>query len=110
MTNETESTTVPVVAVNLWYDVGSRDELPGRHWVQAYVLRQQDFFWKLVERAHAADYEALVITVDLPVGGKRERDFRNHFSIPFRFSARNIADFASRPAWAMASAETSSPR
>ena len=76
-------------------------EAPGRHWFQAYVLRQQDFFWKLVERAHAADYEALVIRVDLPVGGKRERDFRNHFSIPFRFSARNIADFASRPAWAL---------
>jgi (S)-mandelate dehydrogenase len=74
---------------------------PGRHWFQAYVLRNQDFFWQLVERAHHADYEALVITVDLPVGGKRERDFHNHFSIPFRFSARNMLDFASRPRWAL---------
>jgi (S)-mandelate dehydrogenase len=71
---------------------------PGRHWFQAYVLRNQDFFWQLIERAHHADYEALVITVDLPVGGKRERDFHNHFSIPFRFSARNMLDFASRRA------------
>ncbi|GAA5235159.1 alpha-hydroxy-acid oxidizing protein [Verticiella sediminum] len=76
-------------------------EAPGRHWFQAYVLRDQVFFWKLIERALAADYEALVITVDLPVGGKRERDFHNHFSIPFRFSARNVMDFASRPAWAL---------
>jgi len=74
---------------------------PGRHWFQAYVLRNRDFFWKLVARARAADYEALVITVDLPVGGKRERDFHNHFSIPFRFSARNMLDFASRPRWAL---------
>lgn len=77
------------------------DQAPGRHWFQAYVLRHQPFFWQLIERARAADYEALVITVDLPVGGKRERDFHNHFSIPFRFSARNLVDFASRPRWAL---------
>lgn len=77
------------------------DQAPGRHWFQAYVLRHQPFFWQLIERARAADYEALVITVDLPVGGKRERDFHNHFSIPFRFSARNLVDFASRPGWAL---------
>ncbi|WP_233154980.1 alpha-hydroxy acid oxidase [Candidimonas nitroreducens] len=76
-------------------------EAPGRHWFQAYVLNNQEFFWKLLERALAADYEALVITVDLPVGGKRERDFHNHFSIPFRFSTRNVLDFASRPRWAL---------
>ncbi len=76
-------------------------EAPGRHWFQAYVLRDQDFFWKLIDRAHAADFEALVITVDLPVGGKRERDFHNHFAIPFRFSARNMMDFARHPAWAL---------
>lgn len=77
------------------------NEAPGRHWFQAYVLRNQDFFWQLIARARAADYEALVITVDLPVGGKRERDLHNHFSIPFRFSARNLRDFASRPRWAL---------
>jgi (S)-mandelate dehydrogenase len=76
------------------------DKAPGRLWFQAYVLRNQDFFWQLIERARQAEYEALVITVDLPVGGKRERDFRNHFSIPFRFTPRNMLDFASRPRWA----------
>jgi len=76
-------------------------QAPGRHWFQAYVLRDQAFFWRLIERARAADYEALMITVDLPVGGKRERDFNNHFSIPFRFSMRNMLDFASCPRWAL---------
>ena len=76
-------------------------EAPGRLWFQAYVLRNRDFFHQLIERARAADYEALVITVDLPVGGKRERDFHNHFSIPFRFTPRNMLDFASRPRWAL---------
>jgi (S)-mandelate dehydrogenase len=77
------------------------EQAPGRLWFQAYVLRNQDFFWQLVDRAREAGYEALVITVDLPVGGKRERDFRNHFSIPFRFTSRNVLDFASRPRWAL---------
>ncbi|MBT2303094.1 alpha-hydroxy-acid oxidizing protein [Variovorax paradoxus] len=77
------------------------EKAPGRLWFQAYVLRNQDFFWQLIERARRAEYEALVITVDLPVGGKRERDFRNHFSIPFRFTPRNMLDFASRPRWAI---------
>ena len=48
-----------------------------------------------------AGYEALVITVDLPVGGKRERDFRNDFGIPFSFTRKNVLDFASRPLWAL---------
>jgi (S)-mandelate dehydrogenase len=69
---------------------------------QAYILKQRDFTMRLIARAKDAGYEGLVITVDLPVGGKRERDFRNDFAIPFRFTHRNVLDFASRPAWALA--------
>ena len=72
---------------------------PGRLWFQAYILRNKPFLDALIERARAADYEALVITVDLPVGGKRERDFRNDFSVPFRFTAKNMLDFARHPRW-----------
>ena len=74
-------------------------EAPGRHWFQAYVLRDRAFFDRLVQRAYAADYEALMITVDLPVGGKRERDFANDFKIPFRFTPKNVLDFARHPRW-----------
>lgn len=75
------------------------DAAPGRLWFQAYILRNKPFLEKLIARALAADYEALVITVDLPVGGKRERDFRNDFSIPFGFTLKNMIDFGTHPAW-----------
>lgn len=75
------------------------DQAPGRLWFQAYILRNKPFLAGMIERARVADYEALVITVDLPVGGKRERDFRNDFSVPFRFTAKNMWDFAQHPRW-----------
>jgi (S)-mandelate dehydrogenase len=77
------------------------NEAPGRHWFQAYILSNKPFLASLISRAQAADYEALMITVDLPVGGKRERDFRNDFKLPFSFTARNVWDFAQHPAWAV---------
>ena len=75
------------------------DQAPGRLWFQAYILRNKPFLAALIERARVADYEALVITVDLPVGGKRERDFRNDFSVPFRFTSKNMWDFVQHPYW-----------
>jgi (S)-mandelate dehydrogenase len=76
-------------------------EAPGRLWFQAYILRQRSHTIRLIERARDAGYEALMITVDLPVGGLRERDLRNDFAIPFRFTAKNVLDFASHPRWAL---------
>jgi (S)-mandelate dehydrogenase len=74
---------------------------PGRLWFQAYFLKQRDYTLGLIERARAAGYETLIVTADVPVGGKRERDRRNDFSVPFRYTTRNLLDFASRPAWAL---------
>ena len=75
------------------------EQAGGRLWFQAYVLKDQAHFWRLIDRARVCGYEALIITVDLPVGGKRYRDFHNHFSIPFRMTARNLWDFLKHPAW-----------
>ena len=72
---------------------------PGRLWFQAYILRNKPFLHALIERARVAEYEALMITVDLPVGGKRERDQRNGFSVPFQLNRKNALDFARHPAW-----------
>jgi len=71
-------------------------EAGGRLWFQAYIFRQREMTLGLVERARAFGYEALMVTVDVPVGGKRERDFRNDFAIRFRFTPRNVVDFATR--------------
>lgn len=75
------------------------EQAGGRLWFQAYVLKERDYFWQLLQRAESAGYEALIITVDLAVGGKRVRDFHNHFSVPFKFSPRNIADALQHPRW-----------
>ena len=77
------------------------DAAPGRLWFQAYFFLDREFTFGLIERARNAGYETLMVTADLPVGGKRERDYRNDFSVPFRFTPRNMLDFASRPAWAL---------
>src|SRR5688500_922455 len=75
-------------------------EAPGRLWFQAYIFRGREFTFRLMVRARSCGCEALMITVDLPVVGKRARDYRNHFSVPFRFMLRNLRDFASRRGWA----------
>lgn len=74
-------------------------EAPGRLWFQAYMLQDKPLLAALIERAYAAGFEALMVTVDLPVGGKRERDIVNRMSYPFRFSRSHFAQFAARPQW-----------
>jgi 4-hydroxymandelate oxidase len=51
-------------------------------WFQLYVVRDLAYSRTLVERAEAAGYRALVLTVDLPVLGFRERDRRSGFALP----------------------------
>src|SRR5687767_437300 len=74
-------------------------EVGGRLWFQLYVVRDRDFRHKLVARATNAGYEALLVTVDLAVSGKRERDPRNGFVTPYRPNWRNSRDVLRRPAW-----------
>jgi len=71
----------------------------GRLWFQLYVLKNKEFRDGLVRRAHASGFEALLVTVDLAVGGKRERDLRNDFVAPFAPSWRNSRDVLFKPAW-----------
>jgi len=86
------------------------NEVGGRLWFQLYVLNDADFRRKLIERAWAAGYEALLVTVDVPVGGKRERDSRNDFTAPFRPTWRNSRDFWCKPAWVVDMLRNGIPR
>lgn len=54
----------------------------GSRWFQLYIRRDRGFTQDLVRRAVAAGYSALVVTVDLPVFGRRWRDERNNFTLP----------------------------
>jgi (S)-mandelate dehydrogenase len=75
------------------------EEVGGRLWFQLYAVRQRDFREKLVSRAKDCGYEALLVTVDLPVSGKRERDPRNGFRTPYNPNWRNSRDVLLKPAW-----------
>lgn len=68
-------------------------------WLQLYVLQDRAITEQLLRRAHAAGYTTLVLTVDVPVSGLREKDLRNGFSLPFKISPRLALDFALHPAW-----------
>ncbi len=76
-------------------------EAGGQLWFQLFPLKDRKHMFRLIERACVAGYAALLVTVDTPVGGKRERDFRNDIAMPFAFTPRNIVDFAKRPGWAL---------
>jgi L-lactate dehydrogenase (cytochrome) len=73
---------------------------PGaRRWFQLYLWRDREASAALVERARAAGYEALVLTVDTPVAGPRLRDVRNGFTIPPALTLRTTANAALHPRW-----------
>ncbi|WP_199316172.1 alpha-hydroxy acid oxidase [Tolypothrix sp. FACHB-123] len=60
-------------------------------WFQLYIHKDRGLTRALVERAYAAGYKALCLTVDAPLLGQRERDRRNEFSLPLGLQAANIA-------------------
>jgi L-lactate dehydrogenase (cytochrome) len=70
-----------------------------RTWFQLYVWRDRDAADDLIARSRAAGYEALVLTVDVPVAGARLRDVRNGFSIPPALTTKTVLDIAGHPAW-----------
>ena len=70
-----------------------------RLWFQLYAVREHEFREKLIARARNAGYEAMLVTVDLPVSGKRERDPRNGFRTPYNPNWRNSRDVIFKPAW-----------
>ena len=71
----------------------------GPLWFQLYLWRSPDVVAQLVDRAAAAGCDALVLTVDVPVIGKRERDLRNGMSIPPRIGPAQALEALRRPRW-----------
>ena len=70
-----------------------------RRWFQLYLWRDREASRDLVVRARESGYEALVLTVDVPVPGPRLRDVRNGLTIPPSLSLRTFAEGAMHPAW-----------
>lgn len=73
----------------------------GPKWFQVYTWKDRGLVRELVERARAADYEALWLTVDTAVLGRRERDVRNGYTFPPQLGPRTILDGLMHPAWTL---------
>lgn len=71
----------------------------GPRWMQVFVYRDRGFTRELADRAAASGYQALVLTLDNQLLGKRERDLANGFTIPPRFGPRQLLQFARRAPW-----------
>ncbi len=75
------------------------EQAGGTLWFQIYMWPDRSLSHGLVERAKAAGYQALVVTVDTPVPPGREYNLRNGMTVPFRFTRRNVTDVLMHPRW-----------
>ena len=71
----------------------------GRNWFQLYMWKDRERSMALVERAAAAGFDTLLLTVDVPVAGARLRDKRNGMTIPPQLTAKTIINALPRPEW-----------
>ncbi|WJY22662.1 alpha-hydroxy acid oxidase [Fontisubflavum oceani] len=73
----------------------------GNAWFQLYFTGDGTGTFKLVERAKAAGYDTLILTVDVPEVGRRPRELRHGFTMPFRIGPKQFVDFAMHPRWSL---------
>jgi L-lactate dehydrogenase (cytochrome) len=71
----------------------------GPKWFQVYVWRDRALVHDMLQRAEAHGYEAIMLTVDTAVLGRRERDVRRGFTLPPKLGPGTIIDGMTHPAW-----------
>lgn len=74
----------------------------GPKWFQVYVWRDRGLVQDMIERSAEAGYEALLLTVDTAVLGRRERDVRRGFELPPKIGPGTLVDGAVHPGWTWA--------
>jgi len=79
-------------------------------WFQMYPPRDPEIRTDMLKRAKAAGFRTLILTVDVPVGSRRERQVRSGLTQPPRITPRLLAHIASSPAWALGMAKRGMPR
>lgn len=78
-------------------------------WFQLYPPRDENIRRDMLERARSAGFSTLVLTVDVPVASRRERQTRSGLTQPPRLTPRLLAQVALRPAWALGMARRGMP-
>ena len=82
----------------------------GRHgWFQMYPPRDPEIRRDMLARAKAAGFGTLILTVDVPVASRRERQVRSGLTNPPRLTPRLAVQVATRPAWALGMAQRGMP-
>jgi L-lactate dehydrogenase (cytochrome) len=71
----------------------------GRKWFQVYVWNDRGLVKEMIGRARDAGFEALVLTVDTAVQGRRERDVRHGFTLPPKLGLDTLLDGLVHPGW-----------
>jgi L-lactate dehydrogenase (cytochrome) len=71
----------------------------GPLWYQLYVWKDRGLSRELVQRAKAAGYKSIMLTVDTPVFGRRERDVRRGFTLPPKIGLETFIDGIRHPKW-----------
>ena len=82
----------------------------GHAWFQLYFSGDGIGTFKLVERAKTAGYTTLVLTVDVPEVGRRPRELRHGFKMPFSIGPRQFFDFALHPRWSLSQLAAGKPQ
>ncbi len=88
--------------------VGPKAE--GMGWFQLYPPQDPGVRADLLHRAHAAGFEVLVVTADVPARARRERQTRQRVSMPPRITPRHVSQAALRPAWTLGLLRNGLPR
>ncbi|MFZ5962848.1 alpha-hydroxy acid oxidase [Thalassococcus sp. BH17M4-6] len=86
------------------------DTAEGHAWFQLYFSGDGTGTFKLVERARTAGYEVLILTADVPEVGRRPRELRHGFTMPFRIGPRQFLDFALHPQWSLSTLARGRPQ
>lgn len=79
-------------------------------WFQLYVPKERDIETDLLRRAREAGIGTLVVTVDVPVGSRRERQLAAGLTVPPKVTPRTLYRVAMRPEWALATLMHGQPR
>jgi L-lactate dehydrogenase (cytochrome) len=80
-------------------DVAENTEKP--FWFQLYVMRDEDYIARLIQRAKDAKCSAMVLTLDLQILGQRHKDLKNGLSTPPKPTLRNLINLSTKWQWGM---------
>jgi len=91
--------TLSTMSINSIEEVAAATSSP--FWFQLYTMRDEDYLFRLIQRAKDANCSALVITLDLQIVGQRHKDLKNGLSAPPKLTPSTIANLMTKWRWGL---------